>query len=313
MQKLRVNKSDTTIGWIGTGIMGAPMCGHIIASGFSAVVYNKTKERASGLIEAGAAWAASPREVAERADVIFTIVGFPEDVREVYFAERGILRGARAGSIAVDMTTTEPSLAKEIYEAAGAMGVSTIDAPVSGGDVGARAARLSIMVGGDRNTADALMPLFELMGRNIVYQGGAGAGQHAKMCNQIVAAGNMIGLCESLVYARRCGIDPYRMLESTTKGAANSWLLENLSPKIIRGDLAPGFFVEHFIKDMDIALREAERMGITLPGLALVKSLYMKLRDMGHGRLGAQALVLALDDISNNPQNDAANHYRILG
>ena len=289
----------TRIGWVGTGVMGASMCGHLVAKGYRATVYSRTKARAQPLLDKGAAWADSPQRVAEDSDVVFTIVGLPPDVREVYFGPAGVLAAARPGTIFVDMTTTEPSLAREIAQAATASGAHAIDAPVSGGDVGARNGTLSIMVGGARDAVDAVMPLFEAMGKSIVYQGGAGAGQDAKMCNQIVVAGTMIGVCECLLYGYKAGLDPETMLRSVRGGAAACWSLENLAPRILRGNFDPGFFVEHFIKDMAIALDEARRMNLALPGLALVHELYVALKAQGHGRKGIHALMLALERLSN--------------
>ena len=295
----KVNPSTTRIGWIGTGVMGRWMCGHLIDQGYSATVYNRTKAKAQPLLDAGATWVESPREVAVNADVIFTIVGFPPDVREVYFSEHGILAGAKPDSIIVDMTTTPPTLAQELYEQAKAGGVSAIDAPVSGGDVGAREARLSIMVGGDSEAVDAVMPLFEAMGQNIVHQGGAGMGQHTKMCNQITFAGTTIGICEALVYGYKAGLDLETMLSSISKGAAACWSLDNIAPRIIERNFDPGFFIEHYIKDMGIALEEAKKMNLSLPGLALVHQLYVAVQAQGHGRLGTHALMLALEQMSN--------------
>jgi len=251
------------------------------------------------LIEAGAQWAKSPKEVAQQADVVFTIVGFPKDVRQVYFGKDGIFEGLKKGSVLVDMTTTEPSLAEEIYKEARRVGASSIDAPVSGGDIGAQAGNLSIMVGGDKNGVDAVLPLLRLMGENIVYQGGAGKGQHAKMCNQIMASALMIGMCETLLYGYKAGLDLNTMLSSVSKGAAASWMLDNLAPRMVRRDYKPGFYVEHFVKDMGIALKEAERMNLTLPGLSLVHQLYIAAKAQGHGRKGTQALLLALEKLSD--------------
>ena len=298
MSALPTITKDTRIGWIGTGVMGLSMCGHLMNAGFSATIYSRTRAKAAPLADKGAAWADSPGQAAASADVVFTMVGFPKDVREVYFGADGVLSGLKPGAIAVDMTTTSPTLAMEIAEAARAKGAWAVDAPVSGGDVGARNAALSIMVGGDEAAHEAVLPLFELMGRNIIRQGGPGAGQHTKMCNQIVIAGSMIGMCESLLYATRAGLDPARMLGSISKGAAGCWSLDNLAPRILKGDYAPGFFIKHFIKDMGIALEEAERMGLTLPGLALVKSIYEQAAAQGHGRDGTQALFLALQRLS---------------
>ena len=278
--------------------MGTSMCGHILAKGHPVVVNSRTKAKAQTLLDRGATWMASPKAVSEHADVVFTIVGFPADVREVYFGMDGLLSVARAGQTFVDMTTTEPTLAREIYEAAQRKGAAAVDAPVSGGDVGARNATLSIMIGGNRSTVDELMPLFEAMGKRIMYQGGPGAGQHTKMCNQIVIAGTMIGICESLLYGYKAGLDLEAMLECIRGGAAACWGLDNLAPRILKRRFEPGFMVEHFIKDMGIALAEAERMDIALPGLALVHQLYLALRAQGHGRSGTHALMLALEQMA---------------
>jgi 3-hydroxyisobutyrate dehydrogenase len=289
----------TRIGWIGTGVMGLSMCGHLQAKGYPVTVYSRTKSKAQPLIDHGAAWADTPAGVAAASDVIFTIVGLPSDVRSVYLEENGILSAARKGAMTVDMTTTEPSLAREIYDVANAKGVSAIDAPVSGGDVGARNGTLSIMVGGDKDAVDRVMPLFQAMGKNIVHQGGPGNGQHTKMCNQIVLAGTIIGVCESLLYGYKAGLNLDTMLSSITKGAAQCWILDNLAPKMVRGDFAPGFFVDHFEKDLGIALDECRRMGIAMPGLALVRQFYVALKSQGHGRLGYHALMIALEQLSN--------------
>jgi 3-hydroxyisobutyrate dehydrogenase len=286
------------IGWIGTGVMGLSMCGHLQAKGHPATIYSRTKSRAQSLLDKGATWADTPAAVAAASDVIFTIVGLPSDVREVYFGDKGILSGAKKGAITVDMTTTEPSLAREIYEAAKTKGVSAIDAPVSGGDVGARNATLSIMVGGEKSAVDNVMPLFETMGKNIVHQGGAGNGQHTKMCNQIVLAGTVIGVCESLLYGYKAGLDLDTMLSSVSKGAAQCWILDNLAPKMVKRNFDPGFFVEHFEKDLGICLEESKRMGIAMPGLALVRQFYVALKSQGHGRLGYHSLLLALEQLS---------------
>ncbi len=275
------------------------MCGHLMARGYAMTVYNRTRAKAQPLIDRGATWADSPRAVAERSDVTFTMVGFPQDVREVYFGDDGVLAGAKPGSAVVDMTTTQPSLAREIEAAARDKGVVALDAPVSGGDVGARNATLSIMVGGDEATFRALMPLFEAMGKNIVYQGPAGSGQHTKMCNQIVIAGTMIGVCEALLYGYKAGLKLETMLQSISGGAAGCWTLDNLAPRIVRRNFDPGFFVRHFIKDMGIALDEAQRMQLSLPGLALVHQLYVAVQAQGHGHLGTHALMLALEQMSN--------------
>jgi 3-hydroxyisobutyrate dehydrogenase len=290
---------QTRVGWIGTGVMGQSMCGHIIDKGYKATVYNRSKDKAKGLLDKGAGWGDTPKAVAEKSDIIFAIVGFPPDVREVFLGKEGALAGCRPGCILVDMTTSEPSLAREIHEAAKAKSIASVDAPVSGGDVGAKNAALSIMVGGDTDAVEAVKPLFECMGKTIVHQGPAGAGQHTKMVNQILVASSMIGVCEALLYAQKSGLDATTVLQSVTTGAANSWSLQNLGPRIIARNFEPGFFVEHFIKDMGIALKECERMGICLPGLALVHQLYVAVRAQGLGRKGTQALMLALETISN--------------
>jgi 3-hydroxyisobutyrate dehydrogenase len=295
----QVNPRETRIGWIGLGVMGHSMCGHLLDAGYRTTVYTRTRDKADQLVGRGAAWSDSPRGVADASDVVFTMVGFPQDVRDVYFGDLGALSGARPGSLFVDMTTTEPTLAREIHAEAVRRQAQAVDAPVSGGDVGARNKTLSIMIGGERDSVTAVMPLFEILGRNIVHQGGPGAGQHAKMCNQIVIAGTMIGVCESLLYAFAAKLDPELMLQSIRSGAAGCWSLENLAPRILKGNFEPGFIVEHFIKDMGIALAEAERMNLSMPGLALVHQLYLSLKAQGHGRRGTQALLLALEHVSN--------------
>jgi 3-hydroxyisobutyrate dehydrogenase len=290
--------SSKIIGWIGTGVMGVSMAGHLLKNGFTLFVYNRTKEKAKTLIDAGATWCSTPAEIAANADIIFTIVGFPNDVEEVYFGESGIFKKVKTGSILVDMTTTAPSLAVRIDHAAKDKNVGAIDAPVSGGDVGAKNGTLSIMVGGDRSHVDEVMPLFEIMGKNIVYEGKAGSGQHTKMCNQITIAGTMIGVCESLIYGYKAGLDLKIMLEAISGGAAGCWTLNNLAPRIVNRNFEPGFYVEHFIKDMEIALAEARGMNLCLPGLALVHQLYKAVEAQGHGRKGTHALMLALEHIS---------------
>ena len=288
----------TRVGWIGTGVMGSPMCGHVLAAGYRVTLHSRTKSKTQPLVDRGATWAESPRAVAAESDMIFTTVGFPEDVRIVYFSELGILAGARSGTILIDMTTTDPTLSREIAKRAMANGLSAIDAPVSGGDLGARNATLSIMVGGERKAVQAVVPLFELLGKKIVHQGGPGTGQQAKLCNQIVIAGTMIGVCESLLYGHKAGLDLNRMLDSIRGGAAACWTLDHLAPRILQRNFDPGFFVEHFVKDMGLALEESKRMKLELPGLTLVHRLYHKVMDLGHGRSGTHALMLALEDLS---------------
>ncbi len=298
MAVIMVAPGQTRIGWIGTGVMGSSMCGHLIDAGFSATVYNRTKSKAEKLLAAGAKWADHPKAAAEAADVIFAIVGYPADVRSVFLGEQGILAGCKPGKIVVDMTTSEPSLAVEIAEAAAKIDVHSIDAPVSGGDVGAREARLSIMIGGEKEAVDALGPCWQSMGKTIVHQGGPGAGQHTKMVNQILIATNMIGVCEALLYGYKAGLDLETVMQSVASGAAGSWSLSNLGTRIIADNFDPGFFVEHFIKDMGIALQESKRMGLCMPGLALGHQLYLALKAQGHARDGTHALMLALASLS---------------
>ena len=298
MNHLDISPQRTRIGWIGTGVMGGAMCGHVLDAGFSVTVYSRTQSKAEPLLERGATWADSPQHVAAAADVTFSIVGFPDDVREVILGDEGALAGADPGSILVDMTTSRPSLAIEIAEAAAAKNVIAIDAPVSGGDVGARDGTLSIMIGGDHDTVVALEPLWQAMGKTSVLQGGPGAGQHTKMVNQTLIAPVMIGMCEGLLYAYKAGLDLPTVMESVAAGAAGSWSLSNLGPRIIAGKFDPGFFVEHFVKDLGIALDEAQQMGLTLPGLALAEQLYRSLADQGHAKDGTHALMLALAEMS---------------
>lgn len=290
---------QTKVGWIGTGVMGQSMAGHLLAAGYSVTVTTRTRSKAEALLARGAQWAASPRELARNCDVVFSIVGFPHDVREVTLGEEGALAGARPGTVLVDMTTSEPSLAREIATAASRRGCAAVDAPVSGGDIGARNGTLSIMVGGDKALVDALHPLFACMGKTIVYQGPAGSGQHTKMANQILVAAGMVGVCESLLYGYKAGLDLTTLLQSVTPGAAGSWSLSNLGPRIIANNFDPGFFVEHFIKDLGIVLAEARKFGLALPGTALAQQLYQSVQAIGYGRHGTHALELALARMAN--------------
>ncbi len=289
--------TSTRVGWIGTGVMGLSMCGHLLARGMAVSIFSRTKGRAQQLLERGGTWQPSSREVAEHAQVVCTMVGYPADVRAVYFGKDGVLAGAHPGSVLIDFTTTEPSLAREIAAEAARHGVYALDAPVSGGDVGARNATLSIMVGGERAAFEAVRPLLELLGKSIVLQGAPGAGQHAKMCNQIVIAGTMIGVCEALLYGQRAGLNLETMLQSIRGGAAGCWTLDNLAPRVLKRNFDPGFFVEHFVKDMAIALDEARRMNLKLPGLELVHRLYETAVAHGHGKKGTHALYLALEQV----------------
>ena len=296
---MSVSRESTRVGWIGTGVMGTSMCGHVLDGGYAVTVFTRTRARAEPLLDRGASWAASPAEVAAASDVVFSIVGYPADVREVFLGPDGALAGSKPGAILVDMTTSDPSLAKEIYDAAKAKGVHALDAPVSGGDVGAKNAALSIMIGGDKEVVAAVQPVFECVGKTIVHQGPAGAGQHTKMVNQILIAANMIAVCEGLLYGYKAGLDLETVFKSVSVGAAGSKALEVLGPRILARNFEPGFYVEHFIKDMGIALAEAEKMNLCLPGLALAKQLYEAVRAQGYGRKGTQALMLALEHISN--------------
>ena len=289
----------TRVGWIGTGVMGLSMCGHVLDAGYRVTVHNRTRARAEPLLERGAVWADTPAAVAAASDVVCSIVGYPADVRAIVLGENGALSGAAPGSVLVDLTTSEPSLAVEIYEAAAAKDVASVDAPVSGGDVGARNATLSIMVGGDEEAVDRVRPLLEVMGKTIVLQGGPGAGQHTKLVNQILIASGMIGVCEALLYGYKAGLDLETVLESVAPGAAGSWSLSNYAPRMLAGDFEPGFIVEHFVKDMGIALAEARRLNLSLPGLALAEQLYVALTAQGKGRKGTQSLILALGALSS--------------
>ena len=288
----------TRIGWIGTGVMGRWMCEHAMKKGYTATVYNRSADKAQPLVDQGATLAKSPKAVAERSDIVFAIVGFPKDVREVFLGSDGALAGAKAGAVLVDMTTSEPSLAKEIDAAAKDKGVASLDAPVSGGDVGAKNAALSIMIGGDTNAVAAVRPVFECMGKTIVHQGAAGAGQHTKMVNQILISSNMVAVCEGLLYGHKAGLDLETVFKSVSVGAAGSKALEVLGPRMLARNFEPGFYVEHFIKDMGIALAEAEKMNLGLPGLGLAKQLYEAVRAQGYARKGTQALLLALETLN---------------
>lgn len=279
------------IAFIGTGVMGASIIKHLIKNGHEVTVFTRTKEKAEPLVALGASWASSPAAAFKNRDIAFTMVGYPSDVEEVYFGQNGLFQTAEQGNVVVDMTTSEPSLAKKIYEHALSMGVEALDAPVSGGDIGAQNGTLSIMIGGDQATYDKVLPIMKHFGGNIVYQGEAGAGQHAKMCNQIVIASGMIGVCESLAYGLKAGLDLPTVLQSIASGAAGSWSLSNLAPRMIQGDFAPGFYVKHFVKDMKIALDESKKMGISLPGLSLAYDMYEKLIEEGYGDNGTQVLL----------------------
>ncbi|MBB4824111.1 3-hydroxyisobutyrate dehydrogenase [Sporosarcina luteola] len=284
------------IGFIGTGVMGASIVRHLLKAGHQVAIYTRTVEKTLPLVEEGAVLVASPKEAAVGAEIIFTMVGYPQDVEEVFFSEQGIFSGASKGQMIVEMTTSSPTLAKRIAEEADRLEMHALDAPVSGGDVGARNGTLSIMCGGDKETFDKVLPILETFGSQIVYQGNAGAGQHAKMCNQIAIATNMIGVCEALAYGKKAGLDLETVLESISSGAAGSWSLSNLAPRMLQGNYEPGFYIKHFLKDMDIALKEAEAMNLHLPGLSLARQLYNELLSEGYGSKGTQALYLAYLD-----------------
>ena len=295
---MSLSPRNTRIGFIGTGVMGASMAKHLLKAGCTLHVHNRTKAKATELIGAGAVWHDEVADLAAHSRVIITVVGSPCDVRELYLSDRGILNHAPRDAYLIDMTTSDPALAVAIYREAGKRGLHALDAPVSGGDVGAREATLSIMIGGDQETVEALAPCWEAMGRAIVHQGGPGAGQHTKMVNQVLIATNMIGVCEALLYGYRAGLDLVTVMKSVASGAAGSWSLSNLGVRIIDNNFDPGFFVEHFVKDMGIALAESKRMGLSMPGLALAHQLYLSLVALGSGRDGTQALMLALASMS---------------
>jgi 3-hydroxyisobutyrate dehydrogenase len=295
-----IEMKNKKIGWIGTGLMGKPMAMHLLNAGYALNVNNRTKNKAQALIDKGARWYDTPSELAKDSDIVVTIIGYPKDVEQVYFGAGGIFEKIKQNTILIDMTTTKPSLAVKIYEHAKRAGAHFVDAPVSGGEVGAINGSLSIMIGGDEKIVQRIMPVFDVFGKNMVYQGTAGSGQHTKMCNQITIAGTMIGVCESLIYGYKAGLDLKTMLESISKGAAGCWSLDVVAPKIVEGDYAPGFMVDHFVKDLGIALEEAEAMNLSLPGLALVKQLYLSLKAHGKGKAGTQALYLVLEKLSSS-------------
>ena len=287
---MKISPDTTRIGFIGLGVMGRSMAGHILDKGYELHVYTRTESTAGDLLDRGAVWAESPAALAQAVDLVITIVGYPSDVEGVWLGDQGILAHLAHGSMAIDMTTSDPALAEKLFATGAERGIAVLDAPVSGGDLGAQNATLSIMVGGEEDDFHRTRPIFEAMGKNIVLQGKAGAGQHTKMANQIAIAAGMVAMCESLSYAKKAGLDPDTVLASIGQGAAGSWSLNNLGPRIIKGDYSPGFFVKHFIKDMGIALASARSMGLDTPGLDLAHSLYEKLAAQGGEDLGTQAL-----------------------
>lgn len=283
------------IGFIGIGVMGKSMASNLMKAGYKVNIYNRTKERAADLISAGATWKDTPKDITASCNLIITMLGYPKDVEEVYFGDQGLINNAKLGTYLIDMTTSSPLLAKQIAQVAQSKGLYTLDAPVSGGDIGAREAKLSIMVGGDEKAYNAMKPIFEVLGTNIQHLGLAGAGQDTKMCNQIAIASNMMGVCEAMVYAKKMGLDPNAVLASISTGAAGSWSLSNLAPRMIKGDFAPGFYVKHFIKDMGIAIESAKEAHLELPGLNLAKKLYEELSANGGDLYGTQALIKILE------------------
>lgn len=291
------------IGWIGTGVMGSSMCNHLINEGYDVYLYNRTRSKADPLVELGASWCDSPAEVAKQSSMIFSIVGYPQDVEEVILGESGILSDVKAGSCIIDMTTSTPALAEKIHALASEKDVHALDAPVSGGDTGAREGTLAIMAGGDRKTFERVEPLFKIMGENIAYMGGPGKGQHTKMSNQILIANTMVGVVESLLYAHKAGMNPEEIIAVIGKGAASSWLINNLGIQIAKENFDPGFFIRHFVKDMRIALDEARRMRLTLPGLALAEQFYTSAMSLGYENLGTQALYKVFEKMNGLDKN----------
>lgn len=286
------------IGWIGVGVMGQSMAGHLLAAGLPLTVYSRTRAKAEPLLSKGARWAESPREVAAVSDLVFSIVGYPRDVEDVMLGEQGALHGLARGGILCDMTTSSPALARRIAEAAAARGCAALDAPVTGGDVGAREARLSIFVGGDAAALQRAEPCLAAMGRRVLHCGPAGSGQKAKLANQVAVAGVMFSVCESMLFAQQAGLDVAQWLELVVPGAAGSAAMANLGPRILEGDYAPGFYIEHFVKDLGLCLEECRRMQLVLPGVTLAEEFYRMMQAQGRGRQGTQALIQCLAALS---------------
>ena len=287
-------KKTTTVGWLGTGVMGEPMAGHLLEAGHSLVIHTRTRNKSDSLIERGAEWGETPREVAEKSDFVFTMLGYPHDVEQIYSGEAGILEGCRPNSVLVDMTTSSPELAKRIAGKARERDSELLDAPVSGGDVGARSGKLAIMCGGERSAFEQVLPLLEKMGDKIELFGPSGAGQRVKMSNQILIASTMVGTVESLLYAERANLDLMQVIGLIGQGAAGCWSINQLGPRMAKGDWEPGFFVKHFVKDMGIALEDAERMGLKLKGLELARDFYKQVEDAGFAQKGTQVLLRVL-------------------
>ncbi|GAB1612515.1 oxidoreductase [Mammaliicoccus lentus] len=286
--------SSKTIGFVGTGVMGKSMAGHLIDKGYEVNVYNRTKSKADDLVEKGATWCDTIATLSEKSDIIISIVGYPKDVESIYLSQDGILNHAKANSIVIDMTTSSPALAHDIYEKAKERNIKSLDAPVSGGDVGAKNAALTIMVGGDQEAYNQVEDIFNLLGKNVVYQGKSGNGQHTKLSNQIAIAAGMLGVAEAIIYAEEAGLDIDKVFNSIEHGAAGSWSLSNLGPRMVKEDYAPGFYVKHFIKDMKLAIEESEKMGLYMPGLLKAKEVYDALSEAGYDDNGTQAVIQLL-------------------
>ncbi|EEO1124958.1 NAD(P)-dependent oxidoreductase [Listeria monocytogenes] len=279
------------IGFVGTGVMGSSMAGHLLEAGYEVLVYTRTKTKAEDLLEKGALWIKTPGELANKVDILISMVGYPKDVEELYLGENGFLENLAVGTVAIDMTTSSPALAKKMAEFGREKGIGVLDAPVSGGDIGAKNGTLAIMVGGSEDVFLKVKPIFDILGSSVILQGDAGAGQHTKMVNQIAIASNMIGMTEAIIYAEAAGLNPSSVLDSISGGAAGSWSLANLIPRVLKDDFSPGFFIKHFIKDMGIAISEAKQMGLELPGLTLAEKMYQTLAEQGLSEEGTQALI----------------------
>ncbi|EMK1189364.1 TPA: NAD(P)-dependent oxidoreductase [Listeria monocytogenes] len=279
------------IGFVGTGVMGSSMAGHLLEAGYEVLVYTRTKTKAEDLLEKGALWIKTPGKLANKVDILISMVGYPKDVEELYLGENGFLENLAVGTVAIDMTTSSPALAKKMAEFGREKGIGVLDAPVSGGDIGAKNGTLAIMVGGSEDVFLKVKPIFDILGSSVILQGDAGAGQHTKMVNQIAIASNMIGVTEAIIYAEAAGLNPSSVLDSISGGAAGSWSLANLIPRVLKDDFSPGFFIKHFIKDMGIAISEAKQMGLELPGLTLAEKMYQTLAEQGLSEEGTQALI----------------------
>lgn len=279
------------IGFVGTGVMGSSMAGHLLEAGYEVLVYTRTKTKAEDLLEKGALWIKTPGELANKVDILISMVGYPKDVEELYLGENGFLENLAVGTVAIDMTTSSPALAKKMAEFGREKGIGVLDAPVSGGDIGAKNGTLAIMVGGSEDVFLKVKPIFDILGSSVILQGDAGAGQHTKMVNQIAIASNMIGVTEAIIYAEAAGLNPSSVLDSISGGAAGSWSLANLIPRVLKDDFSPGFFIKHFIKDMGIAISEAKQMGLELPGLTLAEKMYQTLAEQGLSEEGTLSLI----------------------